>query len=242
LCYRYAVLAEQAGSPADEIRPALARAVALRSDFDDARYLLALLEKNSGNYAAAVSNFRAMKTVSQGRAYSYWIAMADALIELGAREEAQAAARHAEEHANSPSDREHAAQLAYVAETDLGVQFARDADGRARMVTTRVPHQAANWNPFIETGDDLRLVQGTLREIDCSGPTTRFVIQAPSGVLKLTVADPTRVQMRHAPSEFVCGLQEPTIVTVEYAASPKGDGLVRGMEFKPPVQALRSEP
>ena len=93
LCYRYAVLAEQAGAPAGEIRPALARAVALRPDFDDARYLLALLEKRSGNYAAAVSNLRAMKTVSQGRAYVYWIAMADALIELGAREEAQAAAQ-----------------------------------------------------------------------------------------------------------------------------------------------------
>jgi len=232
LCYRYAVVAEQAGAPAEEIRPALARAVALRPDFDDARYLLALLEKRSGNYAAAVANLQAMKTVSQGRAYAYWMATADALIELGAREEAQAAARQAEEHASTPSDREQSAQLAYVAETDLGVQFTRDANGRAQLVTTRVPHQAANWNPFIETGDDLRRVQGTLREIDCSTATTRFVIQSPRGLLRLAVADPARVQMRNAPAEFVCGPQEATSVTVEYAASPSGDGLVRGMEFR----------
>jgi tetratricopeptide (TPR) repeat protein len=232
LCYRYAVLAEQAGTPADEVRPALARAVALRPDFDDARYLLALLEKSSGNYTAAVSNLRAMKTVSQGRAYAYWIAMADALIELDAREEAKAAARQAEEHANTPSDREHAAQLAYIAETDFGVQFARDANGRTQMVTTRVPHQTANWNPFIETGDDLRRVQGTLREIDCSGDVTRFVVESAGGLLKLAIADPSRVQMRNAPSEFVCGPQEATSVMAEYAASATGEAQVRGMEFR----------
>jgi hypothetical protein len=232
LCYRYAVLAEQAGTPAEQVRPALARAVALRPDFDDARYLLALLEKNSGNYSAAVSNFRAMKTVSQGRAYAYWIAMADALVELGAREEAQAAARQAEEYASTPSDRAHAAQLSYLAETDLGVQFARDANGRAHMVTTRVPHQAANWNPFIEVGDDLRREQGTLREIDCNGQVTRFLVESASGLLRLAIADPSRVQMRNAPSEFVCGPQEATSVMVEYAASPTGEAQVRGMEFR----------
>ena len=100
------------------------------------------------------------------------------------------------------------------------------------MITTRMPHKAANWNPFIEAGDDLRRVQGTLREIDCSTATTRFVIQSSSGILKLAIADPSRVQMRNAPSEFVCGPQEATSVTVEYAASETGDGLVRGMEFQ----------
>jgi Tfp pilus assembly protein PilF len=232
LCYRYAVLAEQVGTPAEEVRPALARAVALRPDFDDARYLLALLEKNSGNYATAVSHLHAMKTVSQGRAYGYWIAMADSLIELDARDEAKSAARQAEENAGTPSDRAHAAQLAYVAETDLGVQFARDANGRAQMVTTRVPHQAANWNPFIEAGDDLRRVRGTLREIDCSGEVTHFLVESATGLLKLAIADPSRVQMRNAPAEFVCGPQEAISVMVEYAASETGEAQVRGMEFR----------
>ena len=232
LCYRYAVLAERAGAPADDIRPALERAVALQPDFDDAHYLLALLEKRSGNYAATVSNLRAMKTVSAGRAYGYWIALADSMIELGAREDGRLAALRAAEYAGTSTDRAHAVQLAYVAETDLGVQFARDSNGRARMVTTRVPHQAANWNPFIEAGDDLRRVKGTLREIDCSGPATRFVVESAGHLLKLTIPDPARVQMRNAPSDFVCGPQEPTSVTVEYAVSASGDGLVRGMEFR----------
>jgi len=242
LCYRYAILAQDAGVPAEEVRPALERAIALQPDFDDARYLLALLEKSAGNYAATISNLRAMKTVSEGRAYAYWMAMADSLIEVGAREEGRTAARNAEQHATNSSDRAHASQLAYIAETDFTVQFARDAEGRAQMVTTRKPHQAKNWNPFIEAGDDLRRVQGTLREIDCTNEKTRFIVQSGSAMLKLVVADPARVQMRNAPSEFVCGPQESTGILVEYAAVPNGDGLIRGMEFKPPTQALRSEP
>jgi hypothetical protein len=41
------------------------------------------------------------------------------------------------------------------------------------------------------------------------------------------------VQMRHAPSEFVCGPQSATQVTVDYARTPNAatDGIVRGMDF-----------
>jgi Tfp pilus assembly protein PilF len=232
LCYRYAMLAEQAGAPPGEVRTALERAVALKPDFDDARYRLALLEKNAGDYAQAVANLRAMTAVSPGRAYAYWIALADALNELGAREEAKAAALQAQKHATTSSERSNASELAYVAETDFGVQFARDANGRAQIVTTRVPHQAAHWNPFIEVGDDLRRTEGVLREIDCSGETTRFVVESGGRRLRLAIPDPTRVEMRNAPAEFVCGTQPVTAVTVEYAASASGDGLIRGMEFR----------
>ncbi len=49
LCYRYALIAGDAGVSATEIRPALERAIALKPDFDDARFKLALLESNSSN-------------------------------------------------------------------------------------------------------------------------------------------------------------------------------------------------
>ena len=100
--YRYALFADQAQLPAVEIRSALERAVALRPDFDDARYRLALLEKNTGHFDAAVVQLRAMHTVAPARAFSYWIAMADALNELERRDESATAARIAAQHA-SPS-------------------------------------------------------------------------------------------------------------------------------------------
>jgi len=221
--------------PADEIRPALERAVKLRPGYDDAWYSLALLEKNAGNYAAAVTDFRAMQNVPPFRAYNYWTAVADALNELDRREEAKAAAQKAALHAGTPAERERARQLEYISQTDLAVQFAHDASGRVEMVTTRIPHDAAEFNPFVEPGDRMQRVDGTLREILCGGPATRIVVDTGRGRLTLEIADPSRVQMRNAPPEFTCGPQKPaSSVLVDYAATPGGkiDGVVRGIAFK----------
>ncbi len=92
LCYQYAVLAEEARVPADEIRAALLRAIALRPDFDDAHYRLGLLEANSGQYDAAVQQLRAMRRIAPARAYGYWTALASALTEMDQRDEAKKAA------------------------------------------------------------------------------------------------------------------------------------------------------
>jgi tetratricopeptide (TPR) repeat protein len=233
LCYRYAVLAGMAGLANDEIRPALERAVALRPDFDDARYMLALLEKNSSHYEAAVAQLRAMRRVAPARQYDYWIIMSDALNELERRKEAQEAASQAARYATTAGERARAAQLVYMAQTDLAVQLSHDSSGREQMVTTRVPHES-DWNPFIEAGDNIRRVQGTVKEIDCGDKVTRFVVDAGGARLRLAIEDPSRVRMRNAPAEFVCGPQEPNQVLVEYAVSKNQgmDGAVRGMDFQ----------
>jgi len=233
LCYRYAILADQAGLGADDIRPALQRAVELRPDFDDAHYQLALLEKGAGHYEAALREFLAMREVSREHAFVYWLAIANAYNELGRREEAQAAAKHAVEHAANWTQRARAAEQIHIAQTDLGVQFARDEAGNLRMVTTRVPHAASDWNPFIEPGDDIRRVEGALREVEC-GKVTTIRVEVSGKPVRLTIPDLQHVQMRHAPADFVCGAQERTPdVVVDYARTPKGptEGVVRGMGF-----------
>ncbi len=236
LCYRYALLADSAGLPRDEIRTALERAVALQPDFDDARYTLALLEKNSGNYEAALALFRGLRAVASARAYSYWTAMADTLNELGRREEAHAAAVTARRYAATPDEHARAAQLAWVAESDVAVQFASGADGRPQLVTTRVPHQTPDFNPFIEPGDDIRRVQGAFRELVCAGTDARIVVDTAEGSLTLAIPDPLRVQMRNAPPELICGMQPAgaATVTVEYAVAQEAAtrGIVRGMTFR----------
>jgi len=179
-----------------------------------------------------------MHNIGEARAYGYWSALAYSLTELGRREEAVAAARQAADHAATPDERANASTLDYIARTDVAVRFARDSNGRAHLETTRIPHATTDWNPFIEPGDDLRRAQGTLREIDCSGEHTRLRVATPEGLLMLTIADLSRVEMRNAPAEFVCGPQADTPpVTLEYAAPQKGsgaDGLLRGMEFTHP--------
>ena len=234
VCYRYAVLANAAGFSGDEVRPALERAVAVQPHFDEPHYLLAIIESNAGHYEAAVAHLRAMGNVAPARRFHYWATLSYAWIELGQREEAKAAARRAREFATTPDERAHAIQLAEIAQTDIAVQFTRDANGNSRLVTTRVPHDAPDWNPFIEPSDRVRRVEGKLREIDCSDGTTKIDVETAVGTLRVAIPDPLRVQMRNAPPEFTCGPQPRTAVTVVYAESgdAKIPGVVRGIEFQ----------
>ena len=234
LCYRYAGLLDAAGGSVDDRRAALARAVEIRPDFDDARYALALLEKNLGNNQAALEQLRAMRRVAPPRAYHYWFALADALAGLGRNDEAVTAAQKAAGFASTPEDREHADQLAHVARTHVAVRFARDASGRQQLVTTRVSNDEAAWNPFIEPTDDIRRVEGTLVEIICGSAGARVVVETGGKKVTAAIPDPTRVQMRNAPSEFTCGPQSPVSVVLQYAASKAAgaDGIARGIEFR----------
>ncbi len=205
LCYRYALLAGMAGAPPEDIRPALLRALELKPDFDDARYNLALLESNAGNHQTAVTLLRAMRVVAPARAFGYWTALADALTQIGDRAAAKAAALQAEKFAASDEDRRHAATLAHVAETDFAVRMTRDAEGRPHMVGTRIPHDAADFNPFIEPGDDIERLVGTLREVDCGGPVLRVVVETAGGAVGLAIRGLDRIQIRNGPGEFTCG-------------------------------------
>lgn len=237
LLYRYAVLGEENGMPQTEIRRTLERAVSVEPGFDDARYKLALLESNVGDYQAALEQLRAMRSPSRRRAFGYWSATASALTEIGERAEAVRAARKALEAAQTDSERSLASQLAYVAQTDLTVQFAEDTNGQERLVTTRVPHGASGFNPFIDPKDHVRRAEGTLREVQCGGgQLTGFVIDAPDGLLSVAVPDPLHVLMRNGPAEFTCGPQPARRVRIEYAAavgeSKTPGGVLRGMEFR----------
>jgi Tfp pilus assembly protein PilF len=237
LCYRYAILAETAGLPAADIRPALERALELQPAFDDARYKLALLESNAENYEPALRQFRAMRHVAPERAYGYWIAIANSANELGDREGAKDAAERARAYASTADERRHAAELSWISQTDLAVQITRDAEGRTQLVTTRVSHYHPHPNPFIEPGDDIRRVNANLREFDCSRKPLRMKLDTPTGSLSLTIPDPSHVQLTNGRGDFTCGPQQKrTLVTVEYAATtaksaPEDSGVLRGVEF-----------
>jgi tetratricopeptide (TPR) repeat protein len=231
-CYRFAKLAEDAGLPAPDVRRALERAVALQPQFDDALFSLALLDNNAGEPAAALEHLRAMRTIGPGRQFHYWTSMSDALNELGRRAEANAAADTAKILATTEEQRAYAGRLAYAAQTELAVRFARDAAGNLKLETARAPRDADGWNPFIELGDRVRRVEARLRAIDCDGPATVFILEAAPQFLRLTLTDPTHVQMRNAPAEFTCGLQPAPEVVAVYAETGAAAGLLRGLEFR----------
>ncbi len=235
LCYRYAIIADQAGLPANEIRPALERALALKPDFDDVRFKLALLESNASNYESELKQLKAMRVIPSSRAFGYWLAMAYAEDQLGQHDESKLSAQQALHFAATPEERTQATELAYVADTELTVQFTRDANGNPQVTTTRVARGTQSWNPFIEPHDRIRRAEGRLRSIECGNDRiTGVAIDTPGGPLQLVIADPQHVLIRGA-TEFTCGPQPARAVKVEYAASENNlnsGGILRGMQIQ----------
>jgi tetratricopeptide (TPR) repeat protein len=232
LCHRYAVLADSRGAAPALVRLALERALALQPDFDEVHYHLALLEKNAGSAGAAVFHLRAMREVPPARAFAYWSSLADALLDLDRRAEAKAAAFQAHEHAGTEEERSRAVQLAYQADTVLGVELTTGADGQPQFRAVRVPHDAPPRNPFIENGDKIQRADATLQNIECSDGGIRVMVSTARGALTLAVPDPARVQIRNGGGvefEFTCGPQTGRKVMVEYAPERL---VLRGIELR----------
>ena len=235
LSYEWAVLADEAGEDMEAMRAALQRAIRLKPDFDDARYKLALLESNAGNYKAALDELRAMQKISEERAFAYWTAYAYAATELDLRDQAKTAAQRAKEHARNANERTAADQLAYEASTDLTVQFSRTPDGKLQMITSRKSHDSNDWNPFVQAQDHIRREDGKLRSVECGeGRIQGVSVETRAGILSLKIEDPSRVLMSNGPKEFFCGPQASQAVQVEYAASANHPlaGDLRGMRFQ----------
>jgi tetratricopeptide (TPR) repeat protein len=235
LWYRYALLAEEAGLDLQSVKAALERAVGLSPHFDDARFHLALLENQAGEYGPAIEQLQAMRVPEGARRYSYWITLATAFNELDQRKESTQAAHQALQAAQTDDDRMLARRMAYQASTDLTVQFATDAEGRPQMTTTRVPHGTTEWNPFIEPSDQIQHGNAELREVLCAdGKLTGFILRTPEGPLSVEVPDPRHVLIRNGPDEFECGVIQKKAVEVDYAIirSPgRTTNVLRGMTF-----------
>jgi tetratricopeptide (TPR) repeat protein len=226
ICFRYAALADTAGVAPAELRPVLERALALDPALDDARYKLALLEKNTGRAEAAVAQLRAMREVAPVRAFAYWSALADALLDLNRRSEAKQAIARAAAVASTVGERYRAVELEWMADTELAVELS----GREAR-TIRVPINAPPRNPFIEAGDHARSAEATLQHVECTDAGLKVQLQTAQDPLTLSVPDPTRVQIRNAGSvnfELTCGPQQPRRVLVEYTAA----GILRGLELR----------
>ncbi len=236
LCYQYAMLADSVNMPAEEVRSALRRAISLKPDFDDARWKLALLANNAGQFEESAAQLRAMTRVMPSRGFAYWSALSYAEDEIGKHDGAVEAANTAASFATTDTERARARELVYIAQTELTVRFATDGNGRRQMVTSRMPRGISGWNPFIEPNDRMRSVEGKLSDVRCTdGRLTGIVVGGASDSAQLAVNDPQQVLIGNGPSEFMCGPQTDTrTVVVEYAAQPEGSvaGIVRGIRFK----------
>jgi len=130
LCFRYAVLAEAEAGSAGEVRSALERAVQLKSDFDDARYKLALIEFNEGDCRGALAQLQAMGSIRPDQGYNYWVVTTFASLQVGNRKQATKAAEQARDCASTAAERSQALQLLSISKRKGNVQVTRDGSGR----------------------------------------------------------------------------------------------------------------
>jgi tetratricopeptide (TPR) repeat protein len=238
LCFDYASLARDAGFPEGEVMAAFERALALDPTMDDACYNLALMHMNAGRYGAALSYFQAMRHVSGGRAFAYYISLAHTQNELGMRDAAARSAAEAHKHARTDEDRTLADELAWTAASEVVVQLSPLGPGRLRRIPLRRGREHDEANPFIAPGDRIERVEGTLQDVDCSGKGLRLTVLTGAGIIVVSVPDPGLVQVRKAGAgsfEFTCGPQQGSNVLVEYAAAADSSvgvaGILRGIEL-----------
>ena len=162
--------------------------------------------------------------------------MASALLETDQRSEAKSAAEKAIAFAPTPDQRELAALMELDTQTDLTVQSVRDSQGNVHMITSRKPHGATGWNPFIELGDQVRTVTGSIRNVECTaGAITGFEIGGAGGTIHVSLPDPSHVLIEGGKPEFYCGAQDGREVTVQFAVKPAQEGvqgILRGMHFE----------
>lgn len=178
-----------------------------------------------------------MRSVPRARAYTYWLTMASALLGTDQRPAAKAAAEKAIAFAATRDQRDAAGLLELDTETDMTVQFARDRQGNLQMVTSRKPHGATGWNPFIEFGDEIRTVTGRIRKVECTaGAITGFEIgDDTSATVRVSLPDPSHVLIEGGKPEFYCGAEDGRKVRIQYAAKPAQDGsngILQGMHFE----------
>jgi len=155
---------------------------------------------------------------------------------LDERGEAREATEEALLAAESGEEKTQARQMAYIAATDLKVQFVTDPEGHVRMATTRVPHGATDWNPFIEPTDNMQKANGELGEVLCkAGKLSGFLVRTSDGPVTVEVPDPLHVLIRNGPGEFYCGAVQGKEVEADYAvveAPGKRMNVLRGMTFQ----------
>jgi len=249
LAYDYAMLLRESvpGTPGDpEVSAALQRALELDPAFEEARFALALERSHAGRDREALDEFRAIRQVSENRAFAYYLARAQTELALGLENDALASATQARGHAGTAEERHVADGLAWMARSEVVVQLTPQGAAQLTRIA-REPGAVENWNPFVEPADRLERREGELRQVECAGADTRVTVVAEGQAVVLAMPDPSRVAVRGpegAPAgaafEFVCGPQNGARVMVEYAAAPVAPvgpggiaGVLRGLRFLP---------
>lgn len=245
MCYQYAMLLRQSGSPAGDVIPPLRKALELKPDYVDARLQLGINLLDHKEYQPALDQLSAIRNVNEEQAQWFFSALAYAYLQTGHSEDARKNAEAAKKWAKTPEQSEQASSiLRYLDE----LEAARKAPAAAPVVKAPAP-EASDSSPSPPAPDapasspvtvavKVSRAEGTAKRLDCTGTTARFSVLVDNRIMVFLIADPNTVQLKHsgeATHEFTCGPQKAYRVVVEYTPQPDSKtgvaGIVRSLEF-----------
>ncbi len=214
--FEYAMLLRDTGADPDLVTSFLQKAVTANPDYAEAHFLLGIRASDGERYAEAVEHLRRATEILPRQAY-FWQALSYAYHKLGRTAESRAAAMRALRFAHT----DHEADMARAA---LNLRDETTATAGSKRPAAITPD---TWNN--PKGD--ASVTGNLMQVDCGETGARLHVRSSSGVVVLLVKDPRTVVMRGGPvrRSFVCGVQEPAPVTVEFV---KATLQVTAIEFR----------
>lgn len=198
LRFEYAILLRDSGAPRARVIEQLRETVAANPSYAEAHYLLGTLLEP----AAALPHLEAATRILP-RQSPFWYARALAEQQLGHLGPSRESARKARETAERPQDR----------------ALAESLTSRESPAPPAAPKPPVSLGPAWQNPRGELSLVGDLVAFDCAEPP-RLRLQHAAGVESLTVADPSKVEIRGAAAsrfEFRCGPQSPPLrVRVEF--------------------------
>jgi tetratricopeptide (TPR) repeat protein len=242
--YDFAMLSRSGPDAAQKAAPAFQKALELKPDYVEARLEYGMMLVNMRKYGDALAQLRQIKAVDANQAQWYYPALATAYLNTGDTAKARECADAAKKWAKTPQQMERAESLLRALETRRTAARAAQGSDQAPVIQRRereafqVIEQTPGNNPFVAKDDQISHVEGVAQRLDCLGRSARFHVLVGKTAMVFEIPDPERVQIKHTGEEkhdFVCGVQKPYKVAVDYAVSPdakKGTvGVIRTLEF-----------
>jgi Flp pilus assembly protein TadD len=243
MCLHLAELERASGQPDDKIIPPLLRALKSRPDYIDARLELGFAELNARNFEGALASFAQLRNLPSDRAAIVYNGIAYAYTQTGDFVQARKNAINARKWDRTDAESRRTDDLIrYLdqregggAKTPVQVAVAQpDSSDRPTLRRTAV----AESEPAAPREKRER-VEGTAKNLDCSGEPARLSVLVGQNTMTFALADPDKIILKHdgnATFDFACGPQKPMPVTIEYVPvdnpAAKGvAGAVRQIEF-----------
>ena len=267
MCFDYAMLKAQETPDAKDVATILQRAVELKPDYLMARLRLGVFLASQQRYSEALAQLSQVHKVNSDQAPEYFLAVAYSDLHTGQLDDARKSAEFAKKWAKTPAESAQADSIlqALDASAHAGASStvfnqvpaasagppARPAlqtssgNGdpdrptlKHRTASTSEVRETAPRNPFVQSGDQMKHVEGMAQRLDCSGKSARVSVQVGKITMVFEIPDPTTVLIKHSNEvhhDFTCGVQKPFPMAVDYAVRPdpkKGTaGIVREMDF-----------